>query len=176
MWEFWGTFFWINYEALQIIKLVEYQTSPSQPHVSHLIVSFPSTYIPSLYISLSIPINNKLLRKLSMLMSHTLTDTQAVQHCTLQLLQQAVFPQHRRLGLLDSKRGTEYVGKNRHSSITVGVWRYEIGKAAQIHWLLSEPIREVDQSASRCGQFTAGALGLELHGGSSVGLHYLQKK
>ena len=82
MWEFSGTFFWINYEALQIIKLVEYQTSPSQPHVSHLIVSFPSNHIPSLYISLSIPINNKPHTKLSMLMSLTLTNTQAVQHCS----------------------------------------------------------------------------------------------
>jgi len=62
--------------------------------------SFLSSYTPSLCISLLITINNKLLRKLSMLLSLTLTDTQAV--TALQLLQQPVFQQHRCLGFLYS--------------------------------------------------------------------------
>ena len=65
--------------------------SPSQSNLSH--VSFPSTHNPSL----SIPINNKSLRKLSILMSFTLTDTQAVS--AMQLLQQPGFHQDRSLEL-----------------------------------------------------------------------------
>ena len=92
--------------------------SPSQPDVSHLIFSFT----PSLCISLSIPTNNRSLRKPQTAVLHPDRHSRCT---TLQLLRQPVFRQHRRLGFLDSTRGIEYVGKNKSLSVTVEVWNKE---------------------------------------------------
>jgi len=80
-------------------------------------ITFTSTNTPSL----SIPIKNKSHRKLSILMSCTLTDTQAVS--AMRLLQQPSFHQDWSLGFLYSIFGFESVEINKRSPVTVQLWR-----------------------------------------------------
>ena len=113
--------------------------SPSQPHVSHFIVS----HTPSLTVN-----SNKQQITHKALNADVLHTDRHSRYAALQLLQQPVFNQYRSLGFLDSTRGSEYVGKNKSSSVTVEVWNREsatnpliIILANMWSWLVSFTLR-----------------------------------